>query len=163
MTSSRRLASEYADAGDSPGLMLWRVTHAWQAAQRAALRPYDLTHVQFVLLASLTWLRADGPVTQKDLATHAGTDPMMTSQVLRALEAKRLVERRDHPTDSRARALVVTAAGADLANRANSAVEGVDRAFFGPLGADRAGFTRQLGRLLAGRPGAPGEDGPPAR
>jgi hypothetical protein len=49
------LRSEFTDAELSPGLLLWRVTNAWQAAQRAALRPFDLMHVQFVLLASLSW------------------------------------------------------------------------------------------------------------
>jgi DNA-binding MarR family transcriptional regulator len=86
MSAPRKLATVHADADDSPGLLLWQVTNRWQAAQRAALRPFDLTHVQFVLLASLTWLDSDRPpVTQKQLAEHAATDPMMTSQVLRAL------------------------------------------------------------------------------
>lgn len=139
------LDTQFADADDSTGLALWRVTNRWQAAQRSALASFDLTHVQFVLLASLTYLDATAP-TQRELADHAGTDPMMTSQVLRALEAKRLILRRPHPTDARARLLVVTAAGRALANRAVVAVEACDAQFFGPL-ADRAGFTRELGRL----------------
>jgi DNA-binding MarR family transcriptional regulator len=144
---TRRLSSEFAESGESPGLVMWRVTNAWQAAQRAALRQHDLTHVQFVLLASLTWLDTAEPVTQKDLAEHAGTDPMMTSQVLRMLEKRSLVERRAHPTDSRARSVVVTVAGADLANRAVTDVEAVDRWFFEPLGKRRSEFTALLGRL----------------
>src|SRR6188472_709222 len=116
------LNTEFADAEDSTGLALWRVTNRWQAAQRATLVPFDLTHVQFVLLASLTWLAADPP-SQIELAAHAGTDPMMTSQVLRALEAKGLVERRPHPTDGRARLLTATDDGKKLANRAIVAVE----------------------------------------
>ena len=97
---TRRLASEHAGADQSPGLLLWQVTNRWQAAQRAALKPFDLTHVQFVLLASLTWLDSDGPVTQKQLATHAATDAMMTSQVLRALERRGLIRRQPHPGDA---------------------------------------------------------------
>jgi MarR family transcriptional regulator, organic hydroperoxide resistance regulator len=145
------LESEFGEASDSTGLLLWRITNAWQAAQRAALAPFDLTHVQFVLLASLTWMATDDPVTQRDLADHAGTDPMMTSQVLRTLEAKGLVERRAHPTDSRARALVVTERGAGLANAANRAVEGVDRNYFGVLEEGRGEFTRMLAVLDRGR------------
>ena len=41
----------------SPGFLLWRVTLSWQRRMRAALAPHDLTHVQFVLLASLWWLQ----------------------------------------------------------------------------------------------------------
>ncbi|HYU86192.1 MAG TPA: MarR family winged helix-turn-helix transcriptional regulator [Kribbellaceae bacterium] len=146
-----RLETEFADADDSPGLMLWRVTNAWQAAQRAALKPYDLTHVQFVLLASLTWLGGAGtgePVTQRHLAQHAGTDPMMTSQVLRTLEAKGLVTREAHPTDARARALAATSTGVELVNRAIGAVERVDRDFFAALGRRRGDFTKLLSRLV---------------
>lgn len=146
------LQTSFGDAEESPGLLLWRVTHAWQAAQRAALRPFDLTHVQFVLLASLTWLAVDParPVTQRDLARHAGTDPMMTSQVLRALEGKLLVERRSHPSDARARSLVPTPAGAALANRAVRAVEETDARFFGPLGDGSAELVGLLHGLLEG-------------
>ncbi|WP_136707507.1 MarR family transcriptional regulator [Agromyces sp. H66] len=143
----RRLSTEFDDASASPGLLLWRVTNAWQSAQRHALAPFELTHVQFVLLASLTWLEADEPVTQADLAEHAGTDRMMTSQVLRTLEEKGLVVRAPHPRDARARALSATDAGADLANRANAAVEATDRAFFGRLGDDAGAFSDALRRL----------------
>ena len=139
------LETEVEHADESTGLALWRVTNRWQAAQRSALLPFDLTHVQFVLLASLTWLDAEAP-TQRELADHAGTDPMMTSQVLRALEAKKLIERQPHPTDARARLLVVTASGRQLANRAVAVVEACDARFFGALN-DRVGFTLELGRL----------------
>lgn len=144
------LRSEFEHADESPGLVLWQVTNRWQAAVRAALAPFDLTHVQFVLLAALTWLagRSGGePVTQRDLADHACTDPMMTSQVLRALEQKGLLERRDHPTDRRARSLIPTETGAALANRAVVAVETCDREFFAPLGEHSARFTGALLRL----------------
>jgi DNA-binding MarR family transcriptional regulator len=144
---TRRLASEHATADDSTGLLLWQVTNRWQAAQRAALKPFDLTHVQFVLLASLTWLDADGPVTQRQLADHAVTDPMMTSQVLRALEVRGLVRRDAHPTDKRAWSLVATTTGRALANRANAAVEACDRDFFAVLAGDRPRFNAALIRL----------------
>jgi len=145
----RRLASGFAEAERSPGLLLWRVTNAWQAEQRAALAPFGLTHVQFVLLASLAWLDDEGPVSQRALADSARSDPMMTSQVLRALEAKGLVARAPHPTDARAKALTATDAGAALASAANAAVEAVDRRFFGRLGDDADAFTAHL-RSLAG-------------
>lgn len=145
--TKRALRSKFVDAADSPGRLLWQVSNAWQGAQRAALRPFGLTHVQFILLASLTWLHDGSPTTQRKLAEHAHADPMMTSQVLRALEARGLIERSPHPTDSRARALTVTQAGVDLANRANVAVEEVDRSYFGTLDNDRHVFTRMLLRL----------------
>src|SRR6185369_10633610 len=107
-----------------------------------ALRPLDLTQVQYALLASLLWLSRKGEeVTQARLAAHAKLDVMMTSQVLRALEARGLLERRAHPTDTRAKALRLTAAGRALAARAVPVVEGADTAFFAGLGAARAGLN----------------------
>ena len=145
--AQRALSSDYDTAQDSPGLLLWQLTNTWQAAQRAALKPFGLTHVQFVLLASLTWLSSDVPTTQRALADHARTDPMMTSQVLRTLEAKRLVAREPHPTDARARALAATTAGVSTANAANAAVEAVDRTFFGRLDEQEHVFTAMLKHL----------------
>ncbi|MEV6211520.1 MarR family winged helix-turn-helix transcriptional regulator [Kitasatospora sp. NPDC051914] len=150
-----RLASDFTDPDESPGLLLWQVTNRWQAAQRAALRPHGLTHVQFVLLASLSWFQADGPVTQKHLADHAATDPMMTSQVLRALESRGLVHRLPHPTDRRARALAATDEGRALADRAVASVEACDRDFFAVLGDGADAFTAAL-RSLRNGPGPVG-------
>ena len=141
------LATRHASADESPGLVLWQVTNRWQAAQRAALKPFGLTHVQFVLLASLTWLQEDGPITQKRLAGHAATDPMMTSQVLRALEARGLVERAAHPDDGRAWAVSATPEGRALANRAVVAVEACDDAFFAGLGDGVSELVRLLVEL----------------
>lgn len=114
---------------------------------RSAPRPLDLTHVQFVLLASLAWQQDGRPVTQRQLAEHARADPMMTSPVVRTLEAKGLLRRRPHPTDARPRALRATPASIELANQAHAAVEQVDRDYFGVLGDDRPAFTRMLARL----------------
>jgi DNA-binding MarR family transcriptional regulator len=148
------LATGFASAEESPGLLLWRVTNRWQAAQRATLKPFDLTHVQFVLLAALTWLGHDGPITQRSLAGHAGTDPMMTSQVVRVLERRQLVVRTPHATDGRAWSVSATDAGVALANRAVVAVEACDEAFFGPLGPARGPFTRALATLGGPDPSA---------
>lgn len=143
------LATGFDSPEDSPGLLLWQVTNRWQAAQRAALKPYGLTHVQFVLLASLSWLHgaAGGPVTQRALADHAATDPMMTSQVVRVLEGRGLLLRGPHPDDARARALTPTPEGAALADRAVASVESCDAAFFAALGPALPAFTSALHTL----------------
>lgn len=128
------LKTRFDSADESPGLLLWQVTNRWQQAQRAALAPLGLTHVQFVLLASLTWLQdKQDTVTQKDVADLAATDPMMTSQVLRTLEAKNLIRRAPHPHDGRAKSLKPTTEGVTVANQAIQTVEETDAEFFGAL------------------------------
>jgi DNA-binding MarR family transcriptional regulator len=54
----------------------------------------------------------------------------MTSQVVRKLKAKGLLERDTGPGDTRARRLRITPDGADLALRAIEHVERADAAFF---------------------------------
>ncbi len=150
----RPFPSGYPRPGESPGFLLWRVAADWQARQRAALKPLDLTHVQFVLLASAAWLTRQGaPLSQTALARHARTDQMMTSQVVRTLERKGLLERGVHPDDARANSLRPTAAGRELAAAAIPVVEAVDAAFFGAVGADLPSFAAMLKVLAGAEPG----------
>ena len=116
--------------------MLWRATLAWQRAVRAALVPHGLTHVQFVLLASLWWLMSEGErPSQRQLAQVTGVDAMMASQVLRKLESSGLVVRANAPSDSRARELMLTP-------------KGQDAGYFEVLGSDQAVFLDLLRRLM---------------
>ncbi|MFF2194171.1 MarR family winged helix-turn-helix transcriptional regulator [Streptomyces sp. NPDC058157] len=134
--------------GESPGFLLWHATLRWQREVSSALTPLGLTHVQFVLLACAWWLNGQGEhPNQLALARQAGTDVKMTSQVLRALEQKGLVEREVDPADTRAKRLRVTAAGAELAPRAVAAVEEADARFFRTVPLDEAmPLLRRLAR-----------------
>jgi DNA-binding MarR family transcriptional regulator len=146
-----RLQTRFDDADESAGLLLWQVTNRWQAAQRAVLKPFGLTHVQFVLLASLAWLSNDEPtappVSQRVLADHAATDPMMTSQVVRALEGKGWLVREPHPGDGRAFALRITEDGVALVQQAVAVVEQCDDDFFAALGTRGNAFRLGLRTL----------------
>jgi DNA-binding MarR family transcriptional regulator len=147
---SRKAPFSVEEASDSSGFLLWQLTALWQRRIAAALRPHGLTQVQYALLASLLWLsRREKGITQARLARHAKLDTMMTSQVLRALESRGFVERKAHPTDTRAKVLALTAAGRALAWKAVPAVEGADRKFFGAPGVDLARFNKSLLSLIA--------------
>jgi DNA-binding MarR family transcriptional regulator len=142
--------SRFAQPEHSPGFALWQVTRRWQRELGAALGPLGLTHVQFVLLAVAWWAgeHDELPPTQRELAALARTDPMMTSQVLRTLEAKGLVDRAGDAGDRRARRVSVTADGAGLARRAIAVVEEVDARFFAAV-PEQAPFERGLAALAA--------------
>lgn len=126
------LATRFGADADSPGLVLWRVTHRWQAVMRATLAPFQLTHGQFVLLAALAWLadHESDPPTQRRLAAFAEMDAMTTSQVVRALEVKDLVSREPHPDDARAHLVRLTDEGRRRVNAAIGPIEDADREFF---------------------------------
>jgi MarR family transcriptional regulator, organic hydroperoxide resistance regulator len=144
------LPTRHAGPARSPGFLLWRISNAWQRRQRLALQPFGLTHSQFVVLATATWFGASEALSQTRIAQLTGIDPMTTSQVLRALEASALIERRDHPTDPRAKLIAVTRAGRDLARKAVVVVENADAAFFKPVATDGAQLVDLFQALLEG-------------
>jgi DNA-binding MarR family transcriptional regulator len=119
---------------ESSGYLLWQLTMLWQRKMKAGLDKLDLTHTQFVLLAALQWLsQHQEVVTQKDIAAHANVDKMMTSKVIRTLQAKGLIGRQEHETDTRAKTVALTPAGAALLKDALGVVENIDKNFFSPL------------------------------
>ena len=142
------LPTQFAGPAESPGFLLWKISNAWQRRQRMALQPYGLTHSQFVVLATAAWFGASETLTQSRISRLSGIDPMTTSQVLRALEAASLIQRVDHPTDPRAKSIMVTQVGRDLARKAIVVVEETDAAFFEPLASDAARLVEMFQALI---------------
>ena len=141
----------YAEGpAESPGFLLWRVTLRWQRLITEALRPLNLTHVQFVLLASAWWLSQQHETpNQLAVATQAGTNTKMTSEVLRKLEDRGLVRQGTSDRDRRAKTVVVTPQGAQLAERAIAVVEKSDAEFFSIPSASLVSDLRLLADLDA--------------
>lgn len=136
-------------AEDSAGFLLWQATAIWQRGIKKTLEPLDLTHSQFVLLASLLWLsKLQAYVTQIDLSAHSKIDPMTTSSVLRTLERKLFVQRKEHSTDTRAKAISLSEEGIAVTRRAVKAVEKFDNDFFDVLGKKSDGFKSALQQLM---------------
>jgi MarR family transcriptional regulator, organic hydroperoxide resistance regulator len=141
-------------AEDSSGFLLWQVTNLWQREIKKALEKYDLTHSQFVLMASIHWLTLNKEdVTQILLSSHTKIDPMTTSTVLRTLQAKELIQRQEHATDTRAKTVELTDSGKKVIKQAVKTVEAFDAEFFAVLGEKIPKFNKQLGLLLSQREG----------
>jgi DNA-binding MarR family transcriptional regulator len=136
-------------AEDSSGFLLWQVTNLWQREIKKSLEPFDLTHSQFVLMASIHWLTLHKQdVTQILLSSHTKIDPMTTSTVLRTLQAKGFVQRQEHLTDTRAKTVGLSDEGKKLIKQAIKTVESFDKTFFSVLGSKTALFNGQLLNLL---------------
>jgi DNA-binding MarR family transcriptional regulator len=137
-----------ASPEESPGYMFWLTSNLWQRKMVKALRPTNLTLVQFVLLAGVAWLeRGSEPITQIRLARQAKTDVMMTSQVLKKLESRRLVSKRPSESDTRANVIMLTEKGAEKVAKALRIAEKVDSDFFQPLEKKHGEFLMALGAL----------------
>lgn len=120
---------------DSPGYLLWRVSLAWRSAIEATLKKFALTHPQFVVLATTAWLtRAGAHTSQVAIGQAAGIDPNTTSQILRGLELKQLIER-PRFLNERSRNPALTELGQAVISKALPAVERADAKFFQGLNA----------------------------
>jgi len=115
-----------------------------------------MTYAQWGLLASLHWLGLPGDSgalrsgpSQKEVATHAGIDPMVASEALRALERRGFVRRETSSGDRRARTLKITSEGARLALAGVDLVREIDRRVFSALVAP-AEFKAELERIVGG-------------
>lgn len=134
---------------DDPGALLWRAANDWQRAAQSALSPLSLTYPQALLLTTLADRNREvGATIQVELARQARADVMMTSQIIRALERRRLVARAQVDGDARARRVTLTPAGETAAAEARVALAATIDAFFAPLGAERGAFAAALGRLI---------------
>lgn len=137
----------------TPGYLVWRLSMKWRVAVDRTLAPLDLTHAQYVLLASLYGMeRAGQHPTQRELAEHAGLEPLYTSKLARALDADGLIRRDRDPDDTRAIRLALTDRGREVVQPAIAEVGKLLDRLMVPLGGrgdPRAkAFVQNLATLL---------------
>ncbi len=125
-----RLNTSFRTAEDSPGFMLWKASNLLQRLHAECLRPLGLTPTQFSLMTCLVFLHQDGLVTPSRIAGHSGMDKMLVSDLVRALERKRLIRKRPNPQDGRSWLLEPSALGVTITNSAVKDVETVDARYF---------------------------------
>jgi DNA-binding MarR family transcriptional regulator len=123
--------SNYQNTAESSGLLFWQVSVMWQRKIKDALRSYDITHTQFVILAVAHELNEyNSCVTQNDISDFSMIDVMTVSTTLRLLEKKNLIKRENHPTDTRAKRIINTDSGETILKTVTPIVEAVDNDFF---------------------------------
>jgi len=121
----------------SSGFLLWQTTTLWQRAIKTGLEEVSLSHSAFVLLASLLWFEEqEEVVTQTTLISHTKLDKMTVSKSLKGLEKSLYITRSENEFDTRAKTIVLTNVGRELAIKAVAIVEAIDEHFFSPLTMD---------------------------
>lgn len=117
---------------DSPGFLLWQTTMIWQRQIKKALEVYDISHAQFVIMATLLWFEAhDYDTTQIQIVNWSKLDKMTVSKSLKKLVELNLVNRIEHETDTRAKNVSLTNKGKKLVHKLVPIVEKTDSLFFG--------------------------------
>jgi len=117
---------------DSLGFLLWQTTIIWQRQIKKALEKYNISHAQFVIMATLLWFESHNyDTTQILIVNWSKLDKMTVSKSLKKLVALRLVNRMEHEIDTRAKNILLTDKGKRLVNKLVPIVEGIDDVFFG--------------------------------
>ena len=125
-----------------------RVYNKWHSMIKKELKKMNLTHPQFVVLASLAYLSQDSnEVTQVMISKLSGIDVMTVSQILNLLEKNDFVKRKEHSRDTRAKAVILNKKGEEILQKAVPLVEKIDEIFFEKLDTDEEQFKHFLARL----------------
>lgn len=117
------------------GFVMWRVMHRYVREVDQVLKPIDLTHLQFTMLTLVAWIARTGKTAnQSELARFGDIHPMQVSNVLKALEQKRMVERTPAPGNALAKQVTITSVGIAAVRSALPLVIEVQERLFGNEG-----------------------------
>jgi DNA-binding MarR family transcriptional regulator len=140
---------EFGKEEESPDFLLWQVYSQWQRGKSKELEKYNLTSSQLTLLASIYWLTQNKKeVTQILISKTANIDRMTTSTVLRTLQAKDYVTRVEHPIDTRAKTVALSAKGRKITVAALQDVSKYNKQYYSALGTSVKAFNKSLLTLL---------------
>ena len=139
---------------DSPGFLLWQATMIWQRQIKKALEQYNVSHAQFVIMASLMWFEAHGyDTTQILIVNQTKLDKMTVSKSLKKLVQMGLVNRIEHEVDTRAKSVSLTEKGKDMVRTLVPIIEGIDSTFFSKASdLEQKSLVHTLGKLTLRSP-----------
>jgi MarR family transcriptional regulator, organic hydroperoxide resistance regulator len=116
------------------------------ARQRERVGKLGLTIAQASALRELT-----GPMTLRELAVRMGCEPSNAIVVIDYLEGQQLVERRPHPTDRRAKQLMLTPEGAERREQLLESLRGEEPLLIGLTQQEQDTLQDLLQRALSRR------------
>jgi len=129
----------------SIGFQFWKLHQHWQKSVNETLEPFQITHTQFVMMASIAWFEEQGKKpSQAQVTQLMGIDKMAFSKAVRQLESKKFVVRKPNKMDKRAKSLSLTKKALEVVPQAMQAIEKVDQHVFGALGERQTSFNKIL-------------------
>lgn len=136
---------------DSPGFLLWQTTMVWQRKIKEVLEPFNISHAQFVILATLLWFDAHHyDTTQISIVNWTQLDKMTVSKSLKKLADMKWVKRCEHKTDTRAKSVSITQKGKELCHKVIPLVESLDHSFFAKASQSEQKMLMATCRVLVG-------------
>jgi DNA-binding MarR family transcriptional regulator len=125
------------------GFLIAQAHHRFRTRADEILRPLGIEIRHFGALTAV----ADGVPSQRELADRLQVSGPVVVELVDALEAAGLIERRRDPADRRSNALAVTDAGRRVLAQATGELEESSRALTEPIGDDEE-LKRLLRKLL---------------
>lgn len=133
----------------STAYLIVRLANAHQRRVNNDLSPLGLTYSQFILLSGIYWLEYKAEqTTQVALGDLVKFDKSTVSSVLKTLVGKKLVTRREHPVDTRAKILNLSPAGLRLLEKSLPLVHAADKELYEAKGVDLPLLNAMLTKLL---------------
>jgi len=133
-----------------PWYLLRKVSNLRQKKMNDVLRSFDLTHVQFIILAYAYHhhkSQSNSYLTQTHIAHEGQLEVMMTSKVIRTLEKKWFIHRNKNDKDLRAYHISITKEGIKIFEEAWPEVYKQDQLFFQWIG-DHQGIIQTLEKII---------------
>jgi DNA-binding MarR family transcriptional regulator len=150
MSRSAPADPEVAEFAGQLFFRLWRASHTGTAA---ALESVGLTPPLF---AVLNFVRARDGAIQQEISTAMGIDPSTMVALVDELEHADLAKRRQHPTDRRAREVMITPKGRRTLERGRALARDVeDDVLQGLASAERRRLLQLLRKALSAAPPQP--------
>ena len=142
MTQDRAAAGRESAGDETLAEAFWAVARRLRDTSQETLAPWDITPAQ---LRALRMLRRHGVMRLSELSDRLRIAPRSATEVVDALEARGLVQRRPDPGDRRATLVEVTGDGGGVLD----AVRGTEaeRIFSRLTAADRSQLARILRKL----------------
>lgn len=135
---------------ENTGHLLYHLSIVLERKMKRALDEIGITHTQFIILATTFQLNQPSDlVTQVDIANASMTDKMMVSKILRALEKKGWITRKEHPTDTRAKTISITENGGMTLKKTLKVVFQVEKDFFSPVEDKKSELNQMMKILIA--------------
>ncbi|HCO66498.1 MAG TPA: MarR family transcriptional regulator [Dysgonomonas sp.] len=107
------------DNEDDIGYLIWKIMKFWQRGKHRILDEYGITASQMEVMGAIYKRKNDrNEVTQILLSQDTDIDPMTVSTIIRNLQKKGLITRKESETDTRARVVELTEAGQELFEKA---------------------------------------------
>ena len=129
-------------ANDS-GYLLWQISNLWQRVINDILASHEITHVQYLLLATIVWMQKNKmTITQNSLALQSQSHKMMVSKVLRSLEKNGYVTRITNQEDSRYKFIQLTDKGYNKYVEVRKVFKKEDAKFFEKIERNRFSLNR---------------------